>query len=119
MSKIQSDTIVFIQKGLFTDKFVKCIFEFYTNGLLYRLEDDNKHHSCIDLKRVIDEIELHPTQEYFQNLNDKPIRKLYEKYRLLFFTEDELKDVIVMAIPVKPGSSKKWMLLFPNLQISK
>ena len=87
---------------------------------MYRLEDDGKHRSCIDLKRVVEQIRLHPSNEYFNTtISDKAIKKLYEKYRLLFFTEDGLKEAFVMIIPVKPGSSKKWMLLFPQAQYSK
>jgi hypothetical protein len=94
-------------------------FEFYSNGILYKVDNDGKLNTCIDLKKVVKQIECIPALEYFHSINDKHLKKLQEKEKSNFFKDDQLNDTVVMTIPIKNNSSKKWILLFSDLEKSK
>lgn len=83
------------------------------------MNDEGKISSCVDLKKVVKQIETKPSTEFFQATHDKNIKKLFEKDKFLFFNQSELNDAIVMTIPVKSNSSKKWILIFSNIEKSK
>lgn len=83
------------------------------------MDSEGKINACIDLKKVVKQIETKPLQEFYQTTHDKNIKKLFEKDKFLFFNQSELNDAIVMTIPVKSNSSKKWVVIFLNLEKSK
>ena len=98
---------------------MKSHFEFYSNGILYRVETDGKLNACVDLKKVVQQIEVISALDYFQKSNDKNIKKLHEKEKSNFFINSDLKELNVMLIPIKPNSSKKWILFFTKFEKSR